>query len=53
MSITPLKVFTLPAILALHGKVVVVVVVVVVVKVAGYGCKGIKVLALKRIFSHA
>ena len=51
MSITPLKVFTLPAILALHGKVVVVVV--VVVKVAGYGCKGIKVLALKRIFSHA
>ena len=52
MSITPLKVFTLPAILALHGKVVVVVVV-VVVKVAGYGCKGIKVLALKRIFSHA
>ena len=52
MSITPLKVFTLPAILALHGKVVVVLVV-VVVKVAGYGCKGIKVLALKRIFSHA
>ena len=51
MSITPLKVFTLPAILALHGKVVVVVV--EVVKVAGYGCKGIKVLALKRIFSHA